>query len=396
MAMAEFVCKVGTPGGEIVEQVFSAESEQILRDDFESRDYYVYTVRRKGGLDYLLDLSAFRRRRLSTKEFLVFNQELASLIHAGLPIITSLQALVERRKNVVFRQALMDVRDRVKSGAALSEAFAAQGDLFPRLYSSSLASGERSGEIDTVLRRYIEYTKTILAVRKKVLSALIYPAVLLAFAAGLIALLVVYIIPKFQEFFADFNAELPLVTRLVVGFSAFVQGNILILLTIIALAVMGGAAYVRTSSGAFEIDRWKLKVPILGGIWHRYAISRFTRTLGTLVAGGIPLVGSLDIAARAMVAQMVREGGALWESLEKTGLMTDMAIEMIKVGESTGAMEEMLQNVANFYDEEIDSRLTTVVTLMEPAMLILMAGIIATMLLAIYLPLIRSYTASQF
>jgi type IV pilus assembly protein PilC len=193
----------------------------------------------------------------------------------------------------------------------------------------------------------------------------------------------------------------------VVGFSAFVQGNILILLTIIALAVMGGAAYVRTSSGAFEIDRWKLKVPILGGIWHRYAISRFTRTLGTLVAGGIPLVGSLDIAARAIgnllferemlkVAQMVREGGALWESLEKTGLMTDMAIEMIKVGESTGAMEEMLQNVANFYDEEIDSRLTTVVTLMEPAMLILMAGIIATMLLAIYLPLIRSYTASQF
>ncbi len=405
--MAEFVCKVGMPGGEVVEQVFTAESEDALRQDFESRDYYVYNLRRKAGLDYLIDFSAFRRRRISSKEFLVFNQELASLVHAGLPIITSLQALVERRKNPVFRRALLDIRDRVKAGAALSEAFEAQGGLFPRIYCSSLASGEKSGEIATVLRRYVTYLKTVLAVRKKVVSALIYPAILLLFAGGLVALLVTFIIPKFEEFFADFGAELPLVTRLVVGFSAFVQSNIIFILA----ALIGGAAaitaWVRTPAGALQLDTLKLKVPLLGGIWRRYAISRFSRTLSTLIAGGIPLVGSVEASARAVgnllfekemlaVAQKVREGGSLWESLERTNLMTDMAVEMVKVGESTGSLEEMLTNVANFYDEEIDSNLTTLVSLMEPLMLIFMAGVIAVMLLAIYLPLIRSYTATQF
>jgi type IV pilus assembly protein PilC len=406
-AVAEFVCKVGTPGGEILEQVFSAESEDALRQDFESREYYVYSLRKRGGLDYLTDLSALRRRRISSKEFLVFNQELASLVHAGLPIITSLQALVERRKNPVFRRALLDIRDRVKSGAALSEAFEAQGGLFPRIYCSSLASGERSGEIATVLRRYIAYLKTVLAIRKKVVSALIYPVILLVFAGGLVALLVTYIIPKFEEFFKDFKAELPLITRMVVGLSAFVQSNILLILGVLVAGAAASAAWARTPAGAMQIDAWKLKIPLLGGIWHRYAISRFSRTLSTLIAGGIPLVASLEISAKAIgnllfekemiaVAQKVREGGSLWESLEATDLMTDMAVEMVKVGESTGALEEMLTNVANFYDEEIESNLTTLVSLMEPLMLIFMAGVIAVMLLAIYLPLIRSYTATQF
>lgn len=405
--MAEFVCKVGTPGGEILEQILTAENEEVLRQNFESRDYYVYSVRRKGGLDYLFDLSSLRRRHISSKEFLIFNQELASLIHAGLPIITSLQVLTERRKNPVFRQALMDVRDRVRSGAALSEAFEAQGDLFPRLYCSSLASGERSGEIDSVLKRYIAYQKTVLAVRKKVISAITYPIILMVFAVGLVALLVTYIIPKFQAFFADFGAELPLVTRIVVGTSAWVQAHILMIFAVIVITVVSVTAWVRTPTGAMKIDMWKLKVPLLGGIWRRYAISRFTRTLSTLIAGGIPLVASLDISARAVgnrifeekmlgVGQKVREGEALWESLDKTGLVTDMAIEMIKVGESTGALEEMLGNVATFYDEEIDARLTTLVSLMEPAMLVFMAGVISVMLMAIYLPLIRSYSAAKF
>jgi type IV pilus assembly protein PilC len=405
--VAEFVCKIGTPAGQVMEQVYSSESEDHLRQDFEARDYYVYWIRRKGGLASVFDLSFLRRRRLGTKEFLIFNQELASLIQAGLPIVTSLEILIERRKNPAFRRALLDIRDQVKAGAALSEAFDSQGGLFPKLYSSSLASGERSGEIATVLRRYIGYAKTVLAVRKKVISALIYPSILLTMACGLVVLLLTYILPKFREFYADFNTELPLATRLLVGFSGFVRDNLFLLAAAIVASLVGGAAYVRTPGGQTALDRWKLKVPLLGPIWHRYAISRFTRTLGTLVSGGIPLVTGLEIAARAIgnlvfesemlkVAQKVREGGALWESLEQTGLMTDMSIEMIKVGESTGALEEMLTNVANFYDEEIDSSLATLVSLMEPAMLIFMGLVIAGMLLAIYLPLIRSYTASQY
>lgn len=404
--MAEFVCRIGTPGGEIVEESYTAETEEVLRQDFEDRDYYVYYIRKRGGLDYLLNFSRLRRR-VSTKEFLVFNQEMAALIEAGMPITTSLEVLMERRKNPAFRRAIGDIRDRVKSGASLSEAFEAQGGLFPRIYASSLSSGERSGEIDTVLRRYIAYTKTLLGIRKKVISALIYPAILLLAALGLVGLLVTYIIPKFREFFTDFDAELPLITRLVVGASGFIRDNILYIGATVIVIVVLLVVFVRTPRGAVKLDAWKLKIPILGGIWLRYAISRLTRTLSTLVSGGIPLVTSLEIAARAVgnrvfekevlgVAQSVREGGALWESLEKTGLMTDMSVQMIKVGESTGALEEMLTNVANFYDEEIDSRLVTIVNLMEPAMLLFMAGVIAVMLLAIYLPLIRSYTASQF
>ncbi len=404
--MAEFVCRIGTPGGEIVEESYTAESAEALRQDFEERDYYVYFIRKRGGLDYLLDFSRLRRR-VSTREFLVFNQEMAALIEAGMPITTSLDVLLERRKNPAFRRAIADIRDRVKSGASLSEAFEAQGRLFPRIYASSLSSGERSGEIGTVLRRYIAYTKTLLGIRKKVISALIYPAILLCAALGLVGLLVTYIIPKFREFFSDFDAELPLVTRMVVGASGFVRDNIVYIGAAVIVAVVFVVIFVRTPKGSMALDGWKLKLPVLGGIWHRYAISRLTRTLSTLVSGGIPLVTSLEIAARAVgnrvferevlaVAQSVREGGALWESLEKTGLMTDMSIQMIKVGESTGALEEMLTNVANFYDEEIDSRLVTVVNLMEPAMLVFMAGVISVMLLAIYLPLIRSYSASQF
>lgn len=404
--MAEFTCKVGTPGGEILQQSYVAESEEALRQDFEEREFYVYSIRKRSGLDYLFDVSRLRRR-VSTKDFLVFNTELAALIQAGMPIITSLEVLMERRKNPAFRRALVDIRDRVKSGSSLSEAFEAQGGLFPKLYSSSLASGERSGEVAAVLRRYIAYTKTMLAVRKKVVSALIYPSILLVFATGLVVLLVTFIIPKFREFYTDFDSDLPLITRMVVGFSGTVSDHLLIIVAGVVAGAGSLVAWIRTPSGAISLDRWKLRVPLLGGIWHRYAISRFTRTLSTLIAGGIPLVTSLEISARALgnrvferemiaVAQKVREGGSLWESLDKTGLMTDLATQMIKVGESTGALEDMLSNVAAFYDEEIDARLTTLVSLMEPAMLIFMAGVIAVMLLAIYLPLIRSYSSSQF
>ena len=405
--MVEFVCRVGTPGGQIVEQTYASESEEHLRRDFEARDYYVYYIRKKSGLAALLDFSALRRRRISMKEFLVFNQELTALIQAGLPIVTSLEILLERRKNLLFRRALVDIRDQVKAGAALSEAFASQGALFPKIYSTSLASGERSGEIATMLRRYINYTKTVVAIRKKVTSALIYPTILLTMALGLAALLLMYILPKFKEFYSDFGTNLPFVTRALVGASGFLTDHFFLLTGVVVVVVGGLLTWVRTPVGALKRDTWKLKVPLLGPIWKRYAIVRFARTLATLVAGGIPLVTSIEIAARAIgnliferemlnVAQKVREGSTLWDALERTGLMTDMAVEMIKVGESTGALEDMLTNVANFYDEEIEGSLATLVALMEPAMLIFMGLVIATMLMAIYLPLIRSYSASQY
>lgn len=405
--MAEFVCKLGTASGQVIERTYSAANETDLRREFESQDYLVFSIKKKAAAAKLLDFSAFKKTRIAPKEFLIFNQEFASLIAAGLPIVNSLNVLLERRKNPNFKNALIDIRDQVKSGASLSDAFGSHGDLFPKLYAPSLASGEKSGEIAGVLRRYIAYTKTTQAMRKKVVSAMIYPLILAGMAGVLVVILVTYVLPKFQELFVEQSIELPLITRALLGFSHFVTQN-WILVTVSVLATIGAAVtYKRSEAGALMWDKYKLSIPFFGGIFTKYAVTRFSRTLATLVQGGIPLVSSLEISARAIgnrifekemlaVAKKVREGQPLWESLEKTGLVTDMAIEMIKVGESTGALEEMLSNVSSFYDDEIETDLTTIVTLMEPAMLVFMAVVVATMLLAIYLPLLRSYSVGSF
>lgn len=405
--MAEFQCKIVSSSGEILERNYSYDNEMILRKDLENKDYLILSVKKKNPLiDFVKGLLVWKGR-VRIKEFLFFNQELAALIKAGLPVLLSLDILLERRKNVVFKKALQDIRDRVKSGSSLSEAFDAQGDLFPKIYSSSLASGERSGEIDTVLKRYIGYMKLVLALRKKIVSAMVYPAILLFLSIGLITLLLTYILPKFNEFYVSFEAELPLLTKSLINASTMLRENIFIIVSIIVVVFIVFQLWKKTGRGRIAFDTWKLKIPIVGNVLHQYAISRFARTLSTLAAGGIPLVNALEISGGAVgnarfskeiqdVSRKIKEGESLWESLEKTGLMSDMAVEMIKVGESTGALEEMLANVSDFIDEEIDQRINTLLSLLEPVLLLVMAFVVGGMLLAIYLPLLKVYAQSEF
>jgi type IV pilus assembly protein PilC len=400
--MAEFFCRMAAPSGEIVERVMVADDEAVLRRDLEDKDYLVLDLRRRSRLITVVAQALSIRPRVSARDFLFFNQELSALLRAGLPVLASLDILLERRKNVVFRRALADIRERVKSGEALSDAFAAQGELFPRLYASALASGERSGELPTVIKRFIDYTRNLLAIRRRVVAAMIYPALLLVLSMGLMALMTFYIIPKFSSFLEEFGTDLPLITRLLVGASLLARNHWFILVGALLAGTVALGAWQRSGAGRVALDGIKMRLPIVGGVIHDYAQNRFTRTLGTLVAGGIPLVTSLELAARAVgnalferelltVASKVREGQPLWETLERTGLITDIAVEMIKVGESTGSLEEMLENASEFMDEEIEYRLTRVVALIEPLMLIFMALVVAGMLLAIYLPLIRTY-----
>jgi type IV pilus assembly protein PilC len=404
--MPEFIARVGTTDGTVMERAFTADSEAALRADLAERDYLVFGIRKKSAIAALLpDLG--RRRSVRMKEFLLFNQELAALIKAGLPIIAGLDILLERRKNAVFRKALSEVRDQVRGGASLSEAFDAQGDMFPKIYSSTLASGERSGEVATVLQRYIAYQKTMMALRRKVVSALIYPAILLLLAFGVIIILLTWVIPRFTEFYADFGAELPLITRLLVSCSLLLTEKLPYLLVLLVGGGLAFTSWSRTDAGRLRLDRTKVRIPIVGGIWRRFAVSRFMRTLGTLVAGGMPVVTALGISARAVgnrdfetklldVERKVREGGSLWQSLEDTGLFSDIAIEMTKVGESTGSLQDMLTHASDFYDEEIDTQISTLLALLEPVMLIMMALVIGGMLLAIYLPLLRFSAQSSF
>jgi type IV pilus assembly protein PilC len=403
--MPEFIAKIGMSDGTVMERAFTAESEGVLRAELQDREYLIFTIRRKSGLEMLLPGGA-RKRSVSTKEFLLFNQELAALIKAGLPIIASLEILLERRKNVLFKKSLEDVRDRVRGGAALSEAFTAQGETFPAIYSATLASGERSGEIASVLLRYISYQKTMGALRRKIVGALIYPAILFSLMIGLVVILVTFVVPKFTDFYADFGGDLPLLTRILVTFSALVTDHLVVALVAIAGAALGLRAWLRTEAGKVAWDRFAVSVPVLGGVNHRFAVSRFMRTLGTLIAGGIPVVTALGMSARAVgnrlfetrlldVERQVREGSSLWQALERTGLFNDIAIEMSKVGESTGALHDMLINASDFYDEEIDARIATIMIFLEPLMLVVMGFFVAMIMLAIYLPLLQSYSQSN-
>jgi type IV pilus assembly protein PilC len=399
--VTEFRVKVGWPDGSVAEQSVMALDGGAARLEMERRGGHVFEVKRKG---FSLAASRAKRGRVKMSEFLIFNQELIALLKAGLPVVRSFEILLERQKSPTLRRVLGDVRERVNSGMSISEAFAEEGDLFPRLYWTSLKAGEKSGEIEAVLRRYLKYQKTVMALTRKVVSTMVYPAILIVLSIGLITILMTYVIPRFTEFFSDFNADLPLLTVVVLGAATFLRTHILVL-----AASIGGAAYLasrwlRTARGREWFDGAILKLPIVGGIFRRFAITQFTRSLGTLLGGGTPLVPALENAADAVgnrsvsrrvkdVVPKVREGRELWKTLEETDIFTDLTIEMIKVGESSGALEEMLSAVSEFYDEEIDLLLARVISFVEPVILVLMGGVIVTILLSVYLPMFRLMSA---
>jgi type IV pilus assembly protein PilC len=392
----EFVARIGTPEGAVLEQRHRSTTAEALRRELEARGLHVFAVREQRRALRIPILS--RREKLNSLDFLIFNQQLATLLRAGMPVLQSLELLQKSQASPFFRLVLTRVLEDVKSGAALSDAFNAQGELFPRLYSATLMAGERSGELVSVLERYIQHQQLLEGVRRKVKSALTYPAVLVTLATGLIVLLVTYVIPRFAGFYADFGTDLPLITQIVVSSSKWLQSHLTILGGSLLVVAVLGRQWVASQSGRVALDRLRLKLPFVGPVFHLFALSQFTRSLGTLLAGGTPLVAALEVAtstvtSRAVstplshVAPKVREGQALWTSLEATKLFPELSIAMVKVGEATGALEDMLFNSSRFYDESIEVRLARIVTLIEPAILVVMGGVVAFLLLSIYLPM---------
>lgn len=395
--MPEFIVRIGTPEGEIVERHVKAATARAAQEDLQRQGMHVFATKR--GVIRLADLLPRGRRGVSTERFLTFNQELLALVKAGLPILQSFDIMLERQKSQSFREILDDVREQLKSGVALSDAFASYGDLFPPIYSTSLRAGERSGDLEGVLRRFLRYQKIIVDLRKKVIGALIYPSVLISLSVTMVFVMLTYVIPKFAEFYQGFDAQLPVFTRFMIRFATGLKNNVVMMLV---FAVAGAILMRRwiASTGRVLWDRFKLKLPLAGGILHRFALMQFTQSLGTLLTGGTPMVPAIEIASQSVtnhevsgkiagIVQNVREGEPLWRSLESTGVITDLAIEMIKVGESTGALTEMLANVSEFYDEEIQARLSRVVAAIEPIILVVMGGVIALLLYAFYLPLFQ-------
>ena len=396
----EFRCRLGTPNGEIVEGVYVAQSEAHLRRELEDKGLHVLALRPRGGLS-LPGLSLGRRKpKIARHEFVVFNQELATLLKSGMPLVQSLDILRARLTNPVFKAVLDDVHEKVRSGTALSEAFQAHGELFPTVYTASLMAGERAGNLDAVLRRYVAYAKVIETVRKKTISALVYPAILVGLALVLVSIIIIKVVPTFSDFYLSFDAELPLSTRAIVAVSDFVRGNRLLLV----VAALGSAAafytWLKQPGQRVRFDHAVMRLPIVGASVHKFATAQLSRTLATLLGGGIPLVNALEISSRStgnrhmgremeLVALRVREGQGFAATLLDRKVVPDVAIKMIEVGESTGALQEMLNSLADFYDEEIETEVGRFVTLIEPALLVIMGVVIAAIVLALYMPLFQ-------
>jgi len=403
----QFVCRVGTPDGRVIEEVLTASDESSLRSELAKRGLHVFEVRRRGLSRGLSAGGSRRRKRIPTQDFVVFNQELAALLKAGLPLLQALDLMLERMANPHFRGVLTEIRDRVKSGEDMSEAFAAYGELFPRLYPSTLKAGERSGELEQVIRRFLRYQKLVLDARRRVVSALIYPAVLVTLSIAMIIIMAIFVVPKFRVFFDNLDVELPLITRMVLAVSSFANRNWPILLVLILGTVFSFRSWNRTDSGGLTVDRFRLKLPFLGPVLHRFALAEFCRSLATLLTGGIPLVPAFEIAVTSVgnrwvrskmepTIQMVREGKPFHVALDSSGVFLDMSIDMVKVGEATGSLDDMLGAVADFLDEQIETRMQRILSLIEPMMLIFMGIMIAIILVSIYLPMFSVLGSSKF
>ncbi len=396
--MAEFVCKYADPQGAVHQQVETAESEDALRERFSERGLLVYSVRPRRSLAELrLPVAGPKHRKLNLEQFLIFNQQFVTLTRAGLPILKSLDLLVANVKNRRLATHLENIRDQVTSGAPLSQAFQSQG-IFPPIYTTSLMAGEKSGSLPEVIDRYVQYQKVALAVRKKILVSLIYPAVLVGLVLTLVVFLVTFVVPEFGSLYASMNAELPYMTQLLVAVGVTTSENLPLIAAVLLL--LGGTLFwwLRAGKVITSLDRFKIKAPLFGQIWIKYQVSQLCRLLSTLLHGGIPLMQALETTGQSLGSpmlrdtilrsrQLVKEGQPLSKSLAVSGIFPSLAIEMIHVGESTGALPAMLNSVAEFFDEDVNTMMSAVLSLIEPAIMIFMGIFVGFVLISLYLPI---------
>jgi type IV pilus assembly protein PilC len=389
--MAEFVIKLADERGRVQEQIHTAATAEELRARFAHGGYHVFSVRARTGFGGL------SKRKVKLEPFLIFNQQFLTLIKAGLPILGSLQMLAKNQKDAHFAAQLDDVGNRVKTGESLSAAFEAQSG-FPVMYTTTLLAGERSGNLQEVLERYVTFQRTALTLRKKLIGSLIYPVVLLVLVAALMFFMFAFVIPKFAELYDQIGSKLPTITLYLIAFGKALNHNLLWIGLTIAAVSLGIFQFAKTEGGQDFLDGMRIKAPVLGNIWLKYQVALFGRTLSTLLTGGLPLVPSLETAARSISSRRVskavlasittvREGRSLADALIETKVFPDLAAEMISVGEQTGALPQMLNSVSEFFEEDVATALTAALALIEPAILIVMGVVVVFILISLYLPI---------
>jgi type IV pilus assembly protein PilC len=393
--MAEYTIKMADERGHVLEQIENGASEAEIRDRFAQQGYFVYSIKSKGLLAGEVNLP--RRRKIKQEQFVIFNQQFVTLIHAGLPIIQSLELLIKRQRNVFFRSILQNVRDRVRGGELLSDAFEAQG-VFPKVYTTTILAGEKSGNLEEVMGRYISFQRLAVTFRKKLISSLVYPTLLVGVLIVMMTFLITFVVPQFANLYHTLGAELPPMTAIMLSIGVNARQYSLYVLAVLAVAGFFLWRWMKSPGGSTQMDRIKMGIPMLGDIWLKYQVAVFSRMLSTLLSGGLSLVPSLETSEESMVSRLmsqgissatrgVREGQTLARSLEETKVFPEMSVEMIEVGESTGALPAMLNSIAEFYEEDVQNALATAMSLIEPVILIVMGVVVAFVLISLYLPI---------
>jgi len=389
--MAEFVIKLADERGRMQEQVQTAASAEELRLRFTHAGYHVFEVKPRSTM------SVLGKRKVKLEKFLIFNQQFLTLIRAGLPILGSLTMLAKGQKDTRFAGQLENVAERVKTGEALSAAFEAQEGI-PQIYTTTLLAGERSGNLQEVLERYVAFQRVSLTFRKKLTASLIYPCLLLTLVSGLMVFLFTVVIPQFSKLYEEMGSQLPGMTLALLSFGTWTQRNVVWIALVVLIVGAVGYRFSVTEKGRDAVDGFRIGLPVFGKIWLKYQVALFSRTLSTLLTGGLPLVPALDTAARSISSRRVsravhdsivtvREGKSLADALTATKVIPDLATEMISVGEQTGALPQMLNSVAEFFEEDVATALTAALALIEPAILIVMGAVVVFILISLYLPI---------
>jgi type IV pilus assembly protein PilC len=395
--MAEWTLKYADARGEIHQQVAEAGSEREIRDRYTEQGFLVYSVKPRSEISGLVGRSQRSRKRINLEKFLIFNQQFVTLIRAGLPILKSLDLLAERLTDPKLSVYIKGVRGEVRNGSLLSDAFARQG-VFPPIYVTTVLAGERSGSLAEVIERFISYQKLSLSVRKKLLVSLMYPAVLITLVATIIVFLVTYVVPNFAQLYASMQAQLPLPTQILIAVGTTARNYVVLGFIALIAGIFAFRWWARTERGSELVDRALLKLPVAGEVWLKYQVAQFSRVLSTLLIGGIPLLQALDTAADSLGTQvlkkvlqqavkLVREGQSLSSALRITKVFPGLSIDMIEVGESTGALPAMLGSVAEFYEDDVATRTTAALSLIEPVIMIFMGIFVAFVLVSLYLPI---------
>ena len=394
--MAEFVVKLADEKGNLSQQVERGYSESEIRERFSQQGYLVYWVKPRGLLSGG-QIAMPGSRKIKLDQFIVFNQQLLTLLKAGLPILHSLELLKKRQQNPFFRSLLENIRDRVKSGEMLSAAFDAQA-AFPKLYTTTLEAGEKSGNLEEVLGRYIAYQRMALSFRKKLIVSMVYPALLVVVVVIMLLFLVTYVVPEFAKLFDNLNAKLPAPTVIMLAVGSVAQKYFVFFIAGLVVLIFGLLRWKKSAQGGRAIEHLLMSTPLLGQVWLKYQVANFSRMMSTLLAGGLPLVPAMETAAPSMGSRLlrasieeatvdVRGGQPLAKCLDKHKIFPELAVEMIETGESTGALPGMLTSVAEFYEEDVQTALGAALALIEPIILIVMAVFVGGVLMALYLPI---------